>query len=118
MELINDGSTGSYVSKAPVFYIDRNFNVYPNITSPGKAWLLENLKTDGAETVLKNYAKSFAQHTRLTVPLCTLVEAHGDPKSRDSCAFIKDIHHLRLSIYKKLCNEVKALHLGSSRDSG
>ncbi len=83
-ELINDHSTASYVSETPVFYIDKEFNVYPNVTSPEPAWLLGNLKTDRIETVLENYtdSKSIAQHTRLTTPLCNIVESQGDCKSQ------------------------------------
>lgn len=83
-ELIHDHSTASYVSETPVFYIDNKFNVYPNVAPPSPARLLGNLKTDGIETVLANYTenKSIAQHIRLTVPLCNLVESQGDCKSQ------------------------------------
>ena len=83
VKLISDDSTASYVSDEPVFLVDKDFNVYPNITCPGKAWLLGNLKTDGAKTVLENYIenKSAAQKIRATVPLSRLVRAHGDPES-------------------------------------
>ncbi len=83
-ELINDNSTASYVSDTPVFYIDKEFNVYPNVTTPEVAWVLGNLKTDKIETVLENYAesKSVAQRTRLTVPLCNIVQSQGDCKSQ------------------------------------
>lgn len=56
-ELINDDSTASYVSDAPVFYIDKDFNVYPNVAPPEPSWLLGNLKTDGAKNVLENYTE-------------------------------------------------------------
>lgn len=83
-ELAEDFSTASYVTDCPVFYVDRDFNVYPNITAPAPHWRLGNLKTDGAETVLKNYAESssLAQHVRLTVPLCVIGKAQGDKTSR------------------------------------
>lgn len=83
-ELINNHSTASYVSETPVFYIDKEFNVYPNVASPEPAWLLGNLKTDRIETILENYTegKSVAQHTRLTVPLCNIVESQGDCESQ------------------------------------
>lgn len=82
--LRTDDSTASFVSDAPVFYIDKDFNVYPNIQPSDPAWLLGNLKTDGPETVLENYvhSRSKAQHTRLTVPLSRMVEACGDPHSQ------------------------------------
>ena len=83
-ELIKDHSTASYVSETPVFYIDREFHVYPNVSSPEPAWLLGNLKTDRVENILENYieSKSVAQHTRLTVPLCSIVKSQGDCKSQ------------------------------------
>lgn len=82
-KLIADGSTSSYVSDHPVFYVDREFNVYPNITSPSPAWCLGNLKKHGAAGVLENYSenKSPAQHARLTVPLCEIVKARGSRTS-------------------------------------
>lgn len=83
-KLIEDRSTFSYVSNSPVFYIDKDFNVYPNITSPARHWCLGNLKEHGAEKVLDNYAKSksAAQQTRLTVPLCDIVKAQGNGASK------------------------------------
>lgn len=83
-ELITDHSTASYVSDSPVFYIDRDFNVYPNISSPARHWCLGNLKTDGVEKVLENYVQSnsIAQHVRLTAELCDIVKAQGDKTSK------------------------------------
>ena len=83
-ELIHDHSTASYVSETPVFYIDKDFSVYPNITAPAPAWFLGNLKTEGIETILKNYteSKSVAQAMRLTVPLCDIVASQGDCQSQ------------------------------------
>ncbi len=82
-ELISDDSTFSYVSDRPVFYVDRELNVYPNITSPSPWWCLGNLKKHGVNEVLENYteSKSVAQHTRLTVPLCEIAKARGDETS-------------------------------------
>lgn len=83
-ELIHDPSTADYVSETPVFYIDKEFYVYPNISTPSPAWCLGNLKTDRIETILENYvnSKSVAQHTRRTVPLCNIVQSQGDPESQ------------------------------------
>lgn len=83
-ELIQDTSTAGYVSDTPVFYIDKDFNVYPNITAPSPYWLLGNLKADGAETVLENYIanNSPAQHIRATIPLCRMVRAVGTRESQ------------------------------------
>lgn len=83
-ELVTDHSTSSYVSDSPVFYIDKDFNVYPNISSPALHWCLGNLKTQGVKKVLENYVESnsAAQHVRLTVPLCDIVKAQGDKTSK------------------------------------
>lgn len=82
-ELINDSSTAGCAEDSSVFFIDGDFNVYPNITAPAPHWCLGNLKKDGAEKVLQNYTnnKSLAQHTRLTVPICDIVKAEGDKTS-------------------------------------
>ncbi len=81
--LMADQTTASYVSRTPVFYVDGQFNVYPNVAPPEPAWLLGNLKADGVEAVLENYvqSKSTAQRTRLTVPLGRIVTSQGDPTS-------------------------------------
>lgn len=83
-ELSTDHSTSTYVNVSPVFYIDKDFNVYPNITAPSLPWCLGNLKKDGVGTVLDNYIKSnsLAQRTRLTVPLCDIVKSKGDKTSK------------------------------------
>lgn len=83
-ELVQDYSTASYVSDSPVFFIDKDFNVYPNITAPAPHWCLGNLKKHGARTVLENYVESnsAAQQTRLTVPICDIVKAQGDRRSQ------------------------------------
>jgi MoaA/NifB/PqqE/SkfB family radical SAM enzyme len=71
------------VSDTPVFFVDKDFNVYPNVTTPTKYWLLGNLKTDGAESILRRYVndESPAQHIRVTVTLGELVKSCGDPES-------------------------------------
>ena len=83
-QLSESDETHSYVSDTPVFYIDKDFNVYPNITTSAPHWLLGNLKTDGTEAVLNRYrdSESPAQKARLTVPLGAMVKNYGDPNSR------------------------------------
>lgn len=83
-ELSENHSTSSYVDDSPVFYIDKIFDVYPNITAPARHWCLGNLKKHGAEAVLDNYvgSRSLAQQVRLTVPLCDIVRTQGDRTSR------------------------------------
>lgn len=80
-ELKNDTSTCSFVSDNPVFYIDQNLNVYPNVASIEPIWKLGNLKKDGIEKVLENYreSKSVAQNIRLNIPLSKIVQEEGNP---------------------------------------
>lgn len=82
-KLTADHSTSSYVSDVPVFFIDKDFYVYPNVSTPARHWCLGNLKEAGAETILANYieSKSIAQHTRLTVPICDIARTQGDGTS-------------------------------------
>lgn len=81
--MAQDESTHNYIEDAPVFYVDRNFDVYPNITAPDTFWCLGNLKVDGAEAILRRYLDnaSPAQYTALTVPARELVQVYGDPNS-------------------------------------
>jgi MoaA/NifB/PqqE/SkfB family radical SAM enzyme len=71
------------VTNTPTFYVDKDFNVYPNITTPSKYWSLGNLKTDGAEVVLHRYKndESLAQRVRKTVTIGELIKACGNYKS-------------------------------------
>jgi MoaA/NifB/PqqE/SkfB family radical SAM enzyme len=82
-ELLSDNSTEDIISDMPVFYIDKDFNVYPNYETPSPYWCLGSLKTDGAKQVLENYIgnKSVAQHIRKTVPICEMVKKCGNPQS-------------------------------------
>lgn len=77
--LAADRSTKSLVSDSPVFYVDKDFDVYPNLSAPAPHWRLGNLKADGAKAVLETYAqsRSVAQRVRLSVPLCDLAASQG-----------------------------------------
>jgi MoaA/NifB/PqqE/SkfB family radical SAM enzyme len=82
--LINDSSTmDGIVTDNPLFFIDKDFNVYPNYETPSPWWRLGNLKTDGAEKILAAYVNnsSVAQHTMLTVPIGEMVKKCGNPES-------------------------------------
>ncbi len=74
---------GSPVSGSPVFFVDRQLDVYPNITTPTKWWRLGNLLSDGAADVVENYRRnrSFAQDVMTAVPLGEMVRAVGAPDS-------------------------------------
>lgn len=81
---LHDSSTQNLVSPTPTFFIDRNFDVYPNVAPTEDFWRLGNLKEDGAETILKRYGgnESPAQHVSATVPLSKIAAAVGDPNSK------------------------------------
>jgi len=83
-QLSASDETGSFVSDTPVFLVDKDFNVYPNITTPSPHWVLGNAKTASAEVVLDCYRNSGspAQKARLTVPLGEMVKRCGDPSGR------------------------------------
>jgi len=83
-QLIYDSSTMSgIVTDSPVFFIDKNLNVYPNYETPSPWWCLGNLKTDGAEKILDTYINngSIAQHAMLTIPISEMVKKYGNPES-------------------------------------
>ena len=84
MLLAGDSSVENLITDDPVFFVDHRYDVYPNITAPSPHWHLGNLKTDGAEAVLRRYIenKSTAQHIRATIPLGTIVQTCGNPTSR------------------------------------
>ncbi len=79
-ELEQSDETSCPVTETPVFFVDAQFNVYPNITTPTVYSCLGNLKTDGAEAVIANYLanKSALQKVMSTVPICEIVAKFGD----------------------------------------
>lgn len=83
LELLNDGSTFNFASEEPTFYIDKDFNVYPNYSELNDFWLLGNLKLDGIDLVISNYKnnKILAQRTRLNVPVNEMLRLCGDINS-------------------------------------
>lgn len=77
-------NTENLATADPVLYIDKDFNAYPNFGAMEPSWHLGNLKTDGAEAILRSFSENLskAQHTRLTTPLGEMVKAMGDPASQ------------------------------------
>ena len=83
-ELIKDSSImGSIVTDSPWFFVDKDFNVYPNYETPAPFWCLGNLKTAGAKEILGTYINnnSKAQHVTTTIPVSEMVKKHGNPES-------------------------------------
>lgn len=83
-ELLNDKTTMSLVSASPVFYIDSNFNVFPNYTQPSEWWCLGNLKTNGAEVIMDKYMnnRSKAQNYISNVTISEMVSLYGNFESK------------------------------------
>ncbi len=82
-ELSHDMSTESLAENPPVFYVDGNFDVYPNFSAPAPYWRLGNLKADGAGEITRRYRENLskAQKARLTVPISEMVKKCGNPDS-------------------------------------
>ncbi|MBE6614241.1 MAG: radical SAM protein [Ruminococcaceae bacterium] len=82
--LADSQDTENIVTDTPVFYIDHNYDVFPNITTPSPHWRLGNLYTDNAETILQRYTENStpAQHIRASVPFCEIVRTCGNPTSQ------------------------------------
>lgn len=78
-EIAEDNSVRDIVCDNPVFYVDKDFNVYPNISAPTKYWSLGNLKSEGIENVLDNYRNNlgYAEGVFRDVPLSHLVKTCG-----------------------------------------
>ncbi len=83
-ELVSEDSTRCFVSDTPVFFVDKDFNVYPNISAPAPYWCLGNLKADGCETILQGYANNalLAQRIAQTLSIRDMVKACGDVNSQ------------------------------------
>jgi MoaA/NifB/PqqE/SkfB family radical SAM enzyme len=83
-KLIEDENTSNFVSDNPVFFVDKNLDVYPNISNTSLYWLLGNLKKDGAKKIIKKYTgnKSIAQNISITKPICEIIEKTGNSKSQ------------------------------------
>lgn len=83
LDLAGDNSTENLVSNSPVFFITKDFDVYPNCSQISPWWCLSNIKKDGIEKVINNYIfnTSTAQNSRLTIPICEMVKACGNPNS-------------------------------------
>jgi len=83
-QLIQDSSfISSIVTNTPWFFVDIDFNVYPNYETPSPFWCLGNLKADGAEKILETYINnnSKAQRIMVSIPVSEMAKKHGNPES-------------------------------------
>jgi len=77
----DSNDTKSFVTDKPVFFIDRNWDVHPNISAPEAHWRMGNLRHDNAQAVIERYLNnsSPAQAVRHNKPLSEIVHACGNP---------------------------------------
>ncbi len=82
-ELSGDNGTERLSDNPPVFYVDGDFDVYPNFSAPAPYWRLGNLKEDGAAAIVRNYRenRSAAQQARLNIPISEMARQCGAPES-------------------------------------
>ncbi len=82
-ELIADTSVNNFVDNEPTFYVDNNFDVYPNKTTPMAFWRLGNLKIDGIDKVINTYLQneSIAQKVSATIHINEIVKVVGNSES-------------------------------------
>ena len=82
-QLVSDCSTQNIVTDSPIFFIDKDFNVYPNYTTPSHKWCLGNLKTNPTEEILNDYINnnSIAQRILTSVPVGEMVKKCGNIES-------------------------------------
>jgi len=82
--LLANNSPPNLITNPPCLYITCNYDVYPNYASPGKAWLLGNLKTDGIEFVMNNFINenTVAMQTNKTMPISRLAQQYGMAESK------------------------------------
>ncbi len=83
IDLVSDNSTSDLSSDKPVFYVNKNFDVYPNFTTPAPFWKIGNLKNDDVDTIIFNFAnnKTLAQSVSMNTPISQIVSQEGNPYS-------------------------------------
>lgn len=82
-EALADTAVKNFIDAEPTFYVDGNFDVYPNKSTPMPVWRLGNLKAVGADRVINAYLQneSAAQRVGATIPFNEIVKAVGDSQS-------------------------------------
>ena len=101
-------------SKSPVFYVDGNLDVYPNVTSTYPWWRIGNLKADGCETILKRYAENdyFAARMMKLCSFSDIVKVYGNKESRKLFE-LEDYYYYIWNMYMK---EKYMIHEESERN--
>ncbi|MCL2388631.1 MAG: hypothetical protein FWC89_13950, partial [Defluviitaleaceae bacterium] len=64
--------------------VNADFDVYPNIAGPAKWWRLGNLKTDGADAIIKAYRDETTPGMKAnrTIPISDLARRYGVNNSK------------------------------------
>ena len=80
-ELLCDNTPPNISANFPCVSVDADYNVYPNIAEPAEWWRLGNLKTDGADAVMKTYRDGTTPGmiANKTIPVSELARRYGDP---------------------------------------
>jgi len=101
-ESLNKNIELKLVVDEPVFYIDKDFNVYPNHSEVNKYWLLGNLKEADINDIIKVYLnnESIAQKVYKETPFKEMVLECGNPE-RDILFLRSDYYFYILEKYLK-----------------
>ncbi|MDR0325068.1 MAG: radical SAM protein [Oscillospiraceae bacterium] len=82
--LIHDDSPSGLGANFPCVSVNADFDVFPNIAEPAEWWRLGNLKTDGADAIIKAYRDETTPGMKANreIPLRELAQRYGDRHSR------------------------------------
>jgi len=82
--LLHDDAPANISANVPCVSVNADFDVYPNIAEPTQWWCLGNLKTDGADAVIKAYRDEATPGMRANreMPLSELAKRYGDKSSK------------------------------------
>ena len=83
-EMTNDKSTPNLSANRPCISIDARFDAYPNIAEIAPWWRLGNLKTDGADAVIKAYRDETTPGMKANreMPISKLARRYGVKDSK------------------------------------
>jgi hypothetical protein len=81
--LLYDDSPPNVSANIPSVSVNANFDVYPNIAEPTEWWCLGNLKTDGADAIIKAYRNKTTPGMRINqkMPISELARRYGNKYS-------------------------------------
>jgi hypothetical protein len=106
-QIVSESSeTGKYISfpNEPWLFISSNWDVYSNIGTLEKWWLLGNLKQDGVKVIIDTFEsnRNLGLKTLFSTPPKHLATKYGNPKSKKIYTSKESL----LSLYRaKYCEE-------------